>query len=402
MTGEQDVAGDDCFLRHRGPAGQAEDAGQLALVHLGALGEPRLLRVLGNDAVEGLDVLQRPAHQHRVGDAHAVVGEHPHRRSRVGHRAELGQPFTAQPYRHGTNGPYVAVAGLSTEPPDLLDDAGGVGDGIGIGHCVDGRESAKRRGGGSGRDRLGVLPTGLAQVSVQVDEAGEDDQAVSVDPLGAQSSQPAHIGDAAVPQVQIGCRPVGQRGSDDEVVGHRAPPSPESSVGRAPASSRYSTAIRTLTPFATCSTIVDRALSATSALISRPRFIGPGCMTMASSLSTPSRRPSRPYRLLYSRALGKKPPPDRFIRSRCTRNAITTSLFGSTSSRSYDVAHGQAATPTGSSVGGATRVTSAPSVASSSTLLRATLLCRTSPTMVTRRPSRLPRWARIVKASNSA
>ena len=38
---------------------------QLALVHLGALGEPRLLGVLGDDAVERLDVLQRPAHQHR-------------------------------------------------------------------------------------------------------------------------------------------------------------------------------------------------------------------------------------------------------------------------------------------------------------------------------------------------
>ena len=70
---------------------QAEHPGQLALVHLRALGEPRLLRVLGDDAVEGLDVLQRAAHQHRVGDAVAVVGEHPHAGGRVGHRAELGE-----------------------------------------------------------------------------------------------------------------------------------------------------------------------------------------------------------------------------------------------------------------------------------------------------------------------
>ena len=73
----------------------------------------------------------------------------------------------------------------------------------------------------------------------------------------------------------------------------------------APPSSRYSTAIRTLTPLATCSTIVDRAESATSAAISTPRFIGPGCMTMACSGSRAIRAPSSPYRRLYSRTLGK-------------------------------------------------------------------------------------------------
>ncbi len=57
---------------------------------------------------------------------------------------------------------------------------------------------------------------------------------------------------------------------------------------------------------------------------------------------------------------------------------------------------------TGSSVGGATTVTSAPSVFSSRTLDRATRLWRTSPTIVTRRPSSSPRRLRIVNASRSA
>ena len=81
---------------------------------------------------------------------------------------------------------------------------------------------------------------------------------------------------------------------------------------------------------------------------------------------------------------GRTPP---FIRSRCTRSIITASALASTLSRSYDVSTGQVSTPTGSSVGGATRVTSAPSVCSSSALERATRLCSTSPTIVTRRPS---------------
>ena len=63
--------------------------------------------------------------------------------------------------------------------------------------------------------------------------------------------------------------------------------------------------------------------------------------------------------------------------------------------------------PTGSSVGGATRVTSAPRVRSSSALERATRLCSTSPTIATRRPSRppgldSPRCFHIVNASSSA
>ena len=81
---------------------------------------------------------------------------------------------------------------------------------------------------------------------------------------------------------------------------------------------------------------------------------------------------------------------------------MTTSLLGSTASRSYDTCAGQAAMPTGSNVGGATRVTSAPSVDSSRTLDRATRLCRMSPTIVTFRPSSRPRRLRIVKASSSA
>ncbi len=59
-------------------------------------------------------------------------------------------------------------------------------------------------------------------------------------------------------------------------------------------------------------------------------------------------------------------------------------------------------TATGSSVGGATSVTSAPSVRSSQTFDRATRLCRTSPTIVTRRPSSLPSLRRMVNASSRA
>lgn len=165
--------------------------------------------------------------------------------------------------------------------------------------------------------------------------------------------------------------------------------------------------MRVETPLATCSTAVQRSESATWAVISMPRFIGPGCITMACSGIFAMRSPSSPYRREYSRSVGKKAA---FMRSRCTRSIITASDFGSTSSRLYETSQGQVSTPIGTSVGGATRVTSAPRVCSRWTLERATRLCRTSPTMVIRRPFRsLPRPAsrptrrrRMVKASSRA
>ena len=165
--------------------------GELALVHLGALGEPRLLGVLGDDAVERLDVLQRPAHQHRVADALAVVGEDPDPGGRVGHRAELGEPLALEPDGDRADRVDVAVAGLAAEPPDLLDDAGGVGDRLGVGHRVHGGEAAQRGRLGAGLDRLGVLAARLAQVRVQVDQAGQRDQA------GRRRSTSASIGAAS-------------------------------------------------------------------------------------------------------------------------------------------------------------------------------------------------------------
>ena len=81
----------------------------------------------------------------------------------------------------------------------------------------------------------------------------------------------------------------------------------------------------------TCSTIVDRGESATSAAISTPLFIGPGCITIACSGSSAIRSPSRPYLRLYSRTLGKKASD---IRSCCTRSIMTTSLAGSTEEKS--------------------------------------------------------------------
>ena len=58
--------------------------------------------------------------------------------------------------------------------------------------------------------------------------------------------------------------------------------------------------------------------------------------------------------------------------------------------------------PIGTSVGGPHTHTSAPSLVSSSTLLRSTRLCSMSPTMATFSPAMRPLRSRMVKASSSA
>ena len=102
------------------------------------------------DAVERLDVLQRAAHQHRVA-THLPSSEKT--RTRAAESAIAPSSASCSPCESdgdGTDRVDVAVAGLAAEPPDLLDDAGGVGDRVGVGHRVHGGEAADRRGPGAG------------------------------------------------------------------------------------------------------------------------------------------------------------------------------------------------------------------------------------------------------------
>ena len=222
VRGEQAVARDDRLLGGGRPARQAEPGGHLALVQLRALGQPGLLGVLGDHAVERLDVLERAAHQQRVGHAEAVVGEDPDAGGGVGHRAQLRQLLAAEADGDGANRADVDVAGLLAQPPDLLDHARGVGHRLGVGHRVHGGVAAEGGGAGAGLHRLGVLPARLAQVRVQVDQAGQRDQAARVEHGRAGRGQAAADGrDHAVPDVDVGRLAADNRGALDEpLVAH--------------------------------------------------------------------------------------------------------------------------------------------------------------------------------------
>ena len=185
VLGEQDVAGNDAFLGHRRPAGQAQHSRDVAFVHLGAGGEPGFLRVLGHDAVERLDVFEGAAHQHGIVDADAVVGEDADLGAGVGHGAELGELLAREAHGDGADGADVHPAGGAAQAVDLFHDAGGVGHGVAVGHGVHGGVAAQGCGAGAGLHGFGVFAAGFAQVGVDVHHAGKCHQAGGLDDGGA-------------------------------------------------------------------------------------------------------------------------------------------------------------------------------------------------------------------------
>ena len=160
-------------LGRRRPTGQSRAARDLALVAAGsASGQPGILGVLGDHAVEGPDVLQRPAHQPGVARRSARRRRTPGPGRRSGHQAEFGQFLTGQALAHRAHRDDLGVPVPPTQVRDVGGGLGGVGDRIGVGHGQHGGEPAARGRRGAGGHGLGVLPAGFAQMGVQVDQAG--------------------------------------------------------------------------------------------------------------------------------------------------------------------------------------------------------------------------------------
>ena len=221
VLGKQDVAGDDRLFGDGRPTGQTELAGQRRLVHLSALGKGRILAVLGDHAAEALDVFEGAAHEDGIGHALAVVGEDANLRARTGHRTEGGELLTFQALGDGTDGTYLDPVGLLAQAQHLVDDGCRVLRGRRVGHCVDSGVAADCSRTCAGEDGLGVLPAGLAQVGVDVNEAGQGDKALSVDNARVTHGV-AGVGtdrdDGATGQRNVGGLAAEQRGAGDQDV----------------------------------------------------------------------------------------------------------------------------------------------------------------------------------------
>ena len=171
-----------------------------------------------------------------------------------------------------------------------------------------------------------------------------------------------------------------------------------SDSGPAPIS-RNSSAMRTARPLVTCSSTHDCGPSATAGSISRPRIIGPGCSTSASGP-----RAAQPFR----RELVQQ---DVFVQRQ--RRLVQPFLLHAQHDhhvgafeRLFDArraahAGSRHSNSRGSHIAGPHSVKRQPNLPSRCRFERATRLCRMSPTMVTCRPSSVPRRSRMVSASSS-
>ena len=175
VLGQQDVAGDDRLLGDRRPAGQAKLAGQSRFVHLRALGQGRVLAVLGDHAVEGLDVLEGATHEDRIGDALAVVGKDTHLGARAGHRTQRRKMLAFQPLGNSTDGTHFDPVGCLAQIQHLVDDGSRILRRCRIRHRVHGGVASHGGRTSTGEDGLGILAAGLAQVGMNIHEAGQGD-----------------------------------------------------------------------------------------------------------------------------------------------------------------------------------------------------------------------------------
>ena len=176
--------------------------------------------------------------------------------------------------------------GRRAELEHLPHDGGAVDGGLGVGHGHD-RGVAAEGGGPGARSRPSPPPPGPAGAGGRGGRPGpgpttQPPASSTRAPAGASRPSPTAATTAVRRRAR---RPGGPRwrrrpcrpGSATRSRGTGAAPDP---------SRRNRTAMRTATPLATWRVMTERGRSATSAAISTPRFMGPGCMTRASSASS--------------------------------------------------------------------------------------------------------------------
>ena len=169
-------------------------------------------------------------------------------------------------------------AGDFAAPYEALDETGFVERRLRVGRTG---QRGDTTGCGGGQFRFGVAETGR-----KVDQSGRDDAGVCVDRAGRAKAgrRLAEGNDAAVGDVNVGLPVDVVARIDDAAVGN----TDQSIVHAWFPARRLMTAMRTAMPKLTWERMTACLPSATSEAISTPRFIGPGCMTMASGLARAS------------------------------------------------------------------------------------------------------------------
>lgn len=174
---ESDVAGDDEFFGGAGIAVDAECCADFAFVHDRAVGEVVIFAMLDDHAIKCFSVFERRAHDLRAGDGGSVIGEC-HRAgmsaTATRHESEFREFQPRSPFCNAAHRKDARFAGILGLQILVRNRRGIIERGIGVGHDDDGRKSAVYRRSRTGRDGLFRAVARLAEVDMNINEAGAD------------------------------------------------------------------------------------------------------------------------------------------------------------------------------------------------------------------------------------
>ncbi len=253
--------------------------------------EIRVLRPPPDREAERLRVLQRAQQHLRVGDRHVRLREAD--ATGVAQLGHLGQRDAGEPDRQRAERMDVRAVQRPCAMLQHLDQPGLVERRIGVGRTDQRRHAAGQRRVDLRLERRAVFGTRLAQPRRQVDEARDRPRGRPHRSCGRRlkSSEPCACG-STTPTMRPSATSTSRGAStprrriEDTAVADREL---HGEVGRRHAAARMlMTAIRIAMPNVTCGRITLCEPSATDDSISTPRFIGPGCMTIASGAASAS------------------------------------------------------------------------------------------------------------------
>ena len=173
-------AGQDDIARHHDVLGARRDASKAQahaldpLVDVPSGTQVEILAVIDHRHAERCGVFHGPPHQAGIHHRQAVVADRDG--ALAAHGSNIGQPLALAALRDRPDRMHVDCRGAASALHDEAGHLRGIVHGLCVGHAAHGGESARRRGAGAALDGFGVFNARLAQMHVDVDEAGCDDQ----------------------------------------------------------------------------------------------------------------------------------------------------------------------------------------------------------------------------------
>ena len=248
--------------------------------------EKRVLRSQPDGEAETARVLHRTRHD--LGIDQRLIGLRKPDAASLGQLGHLGQHFALQTHRERTQRIEMRLIEIARPMLEHLDQTRLIEHRIGIRRTDQTGDTTGERGLHLGFECGLVFEARLTQPRRQIDQPWADHQPAGIDhPLGNKARRRRiDRDDASVVQMKMSDA-IEPCGSIDEV------PIADRDLHRPPARMLI-TAMRTAIPKVTCLRITDCGPSATADSISTPRFIGPGCITIASGLASASFSAVRP------------------------------------------------------------------------------------------------------------